>query len=256
VKPDLSAGAERAERFNTTRWSVVLLSAQSRHPGSAEALSELCQRYWYPLYGFTRRRGYNPEESRDLTQGFFLHLLERRTLTRVDPEKGKFRSFLLASLQNFLLTKEVRNRCLKRGGRIEFVSFDATLGEDNYRAETVNTLTPEKIFDARWGMALLGQAMTHLKNKYSAQGKSAVFEVLKPFVDIANRKDVPPYQEVADELKVSAENAKVLIHRLRKQYTSLVREEIARTVEDAADIDGEVHALCEAIIAAEGHIRP
>ena len=233
-----------------------MLAAQSRVPGSAEALSELCQLYWYPLYGFTRRRGYNPEEARDLTQGFSLHLLERRVLTRVDPEKGKFRSFLLASLQNFLLTNDVRNRCLKRGGQIEFISFDATLAEDNYRAEAVDPLTPEKIFDARWGMALLDQAMARLKNKYSAQGKTAVFEVLKPFVDMPNRRDPPPYQEVADELSVSVENAKVLIHRLRKQYTALVREEIARTVEDAADIDGEIHALCEAIIAAEGRIRP
>jgi RNA polymerase sigma-70 factor (ECF subfamily) len=208
------------------------------------------------LYSFTRRRGYNPEEARDLTQGFFLHLLERRALTRVDPQKGKFRSFLLASLQNFLLTKEVRNRCLKRGGQIEFVSFDVTLAEDNYRVEAVDTLTPEKIFDARWGMALLGQAMTRLERKYSAQGKSPIFEMLKPFVDIANRTSPPPYQEIADELDVSVENARVLIHRLRKEYTSLVREEIGRTVEDIADIDGEIHALCEAIIAAEGRIRP
>lgn len=256
MKPDLSAGAERAVRFNTTRWSVVLLSAQSRQPGSGEALSELCQLYWYPLYGFTRRRGYNPEEARDLTQGFFLHLLEHKALTRVNPEKGKFRSFLLASLQNYLLTTEVRNRCQKRGGQIEFISFDARLAEDNYRAEAVDTLTPEIIFDARWGMALLGQAMTRLEMKYSTEGKLPVFDVLKPFVDITNRRDSPPYQKVAEELNVSVENAKVLIHRLRKQYTSLVREEVARTVEDAADIDGEVHGLCEAMIAAEGRIMP
>lgn len=233
-----------------------MLSAQSQAPGSQKALAELCRLYWYPLYGFIRRHGHNPEEARDLTQGFFLHLLERKTLTRVDPEKGKFRSFLLASLQNFLSTEAVRGRRFKRGGRIEFISFDVQSVEDCYRFESVDTLTPEKMFDARWAMVLLRHALSQLKERYAARGKASTFETLKDYLDIANRKEPPPYEQVADALQVRLAAVKVLIHRLRKQYTSLVREEITRTVSDAADIDGEIHALCEALIAAEGRIEP
>jgi RNA polymerase sigma factor (sigma-70 family) len=234
---------------------VVLLSAQSQAPGSQEALAELCRLYWYPLYGFVRRHGHDSEEARDLTQGFFLHLLERKALTRVDPQKGKFRSFLLASLQKYLSTEAVKGRRFKRGGQIEFISFDVQGAEDCYQLESGNTLTPEKIFDARWAMALLGQAMSRLREDYATQGKASTFETLKVFLDIANRKEPPPYEKVAEVLQIRVGNVKALIHRLRKQYTFLVREEIARTVSDAADIDGEVHALCEALIAAEGHIK-
>jgi RNA polymerase sigma factor (sigma-70 family) len=255
VKSDNGSRANHAERFRSTRWSVVLLSAQSKAPGSQEALAELCRLYWYPLYGFVRRHGHDSEEARDLTQGFFLHLLERKALTRVDPQKGKFRSFLLASLQNYLATEAVKGRRFKRGGQIEFISFDVQSAEDCYELESGDALTPEKIFDARWAMALLGQAMSRLVESYAAQGKGATFETLKAFLDIANRKEPPSYEKVAEVLQIRIGNVKALIHRLRKQYTSLVREEIARTISNAADIDEEVHALCEALIAAEGRIK-
>jgi RNA polymerase sigma factor (sigma-70 family) len=254
VKPDHGSPSDGAGRFRTTRWSVVLLSAQSQASGSQEALAELCGLYWYPLYGFIRRQGRNPEESRDLTQGFFLHLLERKTLMRADPQKGKFRSFLLASLQKYLSTEAARRHRLKRGGNVEFIPFDVQSAEDFHPIESVDTLTPEKMFDARWAMALLGQAMSRLKETYAARGKTSTFETLKAYLDVANRKEPPPYEQVADMLQVRVGNVKALIHRLRKQYTSLVREEITRTVSDDADIDGEVHALCEALIAAEGRI--
>ena len=245
-----------ADVFQTTQWSVVLLSAQSQAPGSQEALAELCRVYWYPLYGFIRRRGHNPEEARDLTQGFFLDLLEGKALTRVDPQKGKFRSFLLASLQRFLASESAREHRLKRGGYVEFVSIDVQDAESCYRLESVDTLTPEKMFDARWATALLGQAMSRLQEEYAARGKSSTFETLKAFLDVANRNEPPPYEQVAAVLQISIGNVKVLIHLLRKQYTSLVREEITRTVSDAVDIDGEIHELCEALIAAEGRIEP
>jgi RNA polymerase sigma factor (sigma-70 family) len=243
-------------RFRTTRWSVVLLSAQSKAPGSREALAELCGLYWYPLYGFIRRHGHSPEEAQDLTQGFFLHLLERKAFLRVDPQKGKFRSFLLASLQYYLSTETARMRRLKRGGRVEFISFDVQSAEDCHQLESVDTLTPEKMFDARWAMALLGQAMARLEGVYAAQGKASMFETLKAFLDIANKKEPPPYEQVATVLQIRVGNVKALIHRLRKQYAALVREEIARTISDASDIDGEIHALCEALVAAEGRIKP
>jgi DNA-directed RNA polymerase specialized sigma24 family protein len=256
VKANQATLANRAGRFQTTQWSVVLLSAQSQALGSQEALAELCRAYWYPLYGFIRHRGHNPEEARDLTQGFFLHLLEGKALTRANPQKGKFRSFLLGSLQKFLASQSAREHCLKRGGHFEFVSTDVQDAEGCYQLESVDPLTPEKMFDARWAKALLGQAMSRLQQEYAARGKSSTFETLKAFLEVADSKEAPPYEQVTGVLQISVGNVKALIHRLRKRYTSLVREEITRTVSDSADIDGEIHGLCEALIAAEGHIKP
>jgi RNA polymerase sigma factor (sigma-70 family) len=245
-----------ANRFDTTRWSVVLLSAQSQAPGCEHAFAELCRLYWYPLYGFIRHRGYSPEDAQDLAQGFMLHLIERKTLSRVDRSKGKFRSFLLASLQNYLSNEAERARCLKRGGKAEMVYLDIEGAEDRYGMEPVEALTPAKIFDARWAMVLLGEAMNRLKREYLAQGKRTTFEALHVFLDPINSKELPTYEDVADRLKVSVGALKTLIHRLRKQYTAFVREEIGRTISDSADVDAELHELCEALIAAEGRIMP
>jgi DNA-directed RNA polymerase specialized sigma24 family protein len=256
VKPDDSLRAAGVDRFRTTQWSVVLLSAQSQAAGSEAALAELCRLYWYPLYGFVRRRGYHPDDARDLTQGFFLHLLEHKTLTHIDPSKGKFRSFLLASLQKYLTVEATRARCLKRGGAIEFVFLDAKSAEDRYQLEPLDTLTPEIIFDARWAMALLGEAKSRLAQEYAADGKTSTFETLKPFLDVENKKESPSYETTANILRIGVGAVKSLIHRLRGQYTALVREEIARTVPDALDIDAEIHDLCEALIAAEGRVLP
>jgi RNA polymerase sigma factor (sigma-70 family) len=243
-------------RFQTTRWDLVLLSAQSQAPGCGEALADLCKLYWYPLYAFIRHRGHSPEDAQDLVQGFFLRLIEYKTLTRVDRSKGKFRSFLLASLQNYLTNEADRARCLKRGGKVEFVFIDLEEAEDRYGIEPVDGLTPEKIFDARWAMALLGEAMNRLRREYMAQGKATTFQALRPFLDPINGKRLPSYEEVAVELEVSVGSLKTQIHRLRKQYTATVREEISRTVSDLADVDAETHELCEALIAAEGWVIP
>ena len=256
MKRDQSSPAGAVGQFRTTRWSVVLLAAQSRAPGFKEALGELCNLYWYPLYGFVRQRGHSPEDARDLTQGFFLHLFESKTLGRADSQKGKFRSFLLGSLKNYLLTEAERTRCLKRGGAVEFVRLDVKDAEDRYSLEPIDALTPEKIFDARWAMALLAEAMNRLSREYVAQRKATTFEVLKIFLDPLNSKKLPTYEQMADELKMSVAAVKTLIHRLRRQYTVFVREEISRTVSDAGDIDVEIHELCEALIAAEGWVMP
>jgi RNA polymerase sigma factor (sigma-70 family) len=256
VKLDHSSPAGAANRFQSTRWSVVLVSAQSQAPGCQEAFGDLCKLYWYPLYAFIRRCGNSPEDSEDLVQGFFLHLVEYKTLRRVDRSKGKFRSFLLASLQKYLSDEADRARCLKRGGKAEFVVLDLEGAEDRYGLEPVDTLSPEKIFDARWAMALIGQAMNRLDREYAAQEKAATFQALRVFLDPINTKSLPSYEEVAGRLGVSVASLKTLIHRLRKQYTALVREEISRTVLEPADVDAEVHELCEALIAAEGWIMP
>jgi RNA polymerase sigma factor (sigma-70 family) len=260
VNPDQSSLKGVADRFRTTRWNIVLLSAQSQAPGYKEALAELCNLYWYPLYAFVRRRGHSPEDAQDLTQGFFLDLLEHKAFTRVDQQNGKFRSFLLASLRHYLANETRSALCLKRGAHIEFVYLDMQNiqnAENRYGwEEPIEALTPEKIFDARWAMALLGEARKRLSLEYAAEGRAATFEALIDFLDPLNCKKLPSYDQVADQLNVSVAAVKTLIHRLRKQYTELVREEISRTVLDSGDVDAETHELCEALIAAEGRILP
>ena len=161
-----------------------MTAAQNRVEGGQAALAELCRLYWYPLYVFARRRGHSPDDAQDLTQGFFLHLLEHRALARVDRLKGKFRSFLLASFQNYLSIEARRARCLKRGGSCEFVTLDLERAESHYLLEPADSLTAEKIFDGRWAMTLLGRAMTLLGEEYAAQDKTSTFEMLKSFLEM------------------------------------------------------------------------
>jgi RNA polymerase sigma factor (sigma-70 family) len=254
LKTDDSSRVYAAE-FRPTRWSMILLSAQTKAPGSQAALATLCRLYWYPLYAFVRRRGYNPEDAQDLTQGFFLHLLDHKALAQVDPLKGKFRSFLLASIQNYLSKQVDRARCLKRGGKTEFVRLDAQNAEDRYQLEPTDYLTAEKIFDARWALTLLDEAMRLLAAEYAGQGKIATLEVLKPFLRPINSEALPSHEEVAGQLGVEASAVRTIIHRLRKRYATLLRVEVARTVSDPGEIDEELHALCDALVAAEGQLE-
>jgi RNA polymerase sigma factor (sigma-70 family) len=254
VDPEHASTADDPARFHTTRWSAILVAAQSQLPGSQTALSELCRLYWYPLYAFARRRGKGPSDAQDLTQGFFLHLLEHRALKQVQPLKGKFRSFLLASFQNFILDETSRARCLKRGGNREFVFLDAEDAESRYRLEPVDVLTAEKIYDARWAMTLLGHAVERLRQEYAARDETSRFDVLQIFVGVGEEKTPPSYEEVAKSLRLSVGAAKTLIHRFRKRYGAILREEIGRTVTDPAEIEQEIHALCDALVAAEGRI--
>ncbi len=254
MNTDHKSPADGVDRFCTTRWSAVLLSAQSEIPGSQAALAELCRIYWYPIYAFVRRRGYGPDDAEDLTQGFFLHLLNHKALRQVSPVKGKFRSFLAASVQNYLLDEADHARCLKRGGNIEFIPLDTKFAEHHYQLEAPDLSTSDKIFDARWAMTLLDEAMTRLGQEYATHGKTSIFETLRPFLDPINSKASLSYEQSATALRVTVGSVKTLIHRLRKQYTRLLREEVGRTVADPAEIDEEIHALCEALIATEGRL--
>ena len=256
MKRDHGPPAEGAASFHTTRWTMVMRAAQSQAQGGPSALAELCRLYWYPLYIFARRRGHSPEDAQDLTQGFFLHLLERRALTGVDRLKGKFRSFLLASFQNHLSDVGDRARSYKRGGDKEFVRLDAEEAEERYRREPVEFLTAEKIFDARWAMTVLGEALKRLRQEYATAGKTSTFEALRVFLDPNSSTAPPSYDEVANRLELSIGGVKTLIHRLRKRYTALLKEEVGRTVSDPSEIDEEIHALCEAVIASEGRLGP
>ena len=254
MKPDESSVENVEHRFRTTRWTVVLLSAQSQAPGYQAALEELCRIYWYPLYAYIRRRGYMPEEAQDLTQGFFLHLLEHKTLARADPLKGKFRSFLLGSLQNYLSTERDRTGCLKRGGKAEFVPLELQAAEDRYRLEPADHLSAVKIFEARWALILLEHALTVLGCQYAVRRKEAVFETLKGFIGIGARGPEASYEAVGQRLGVGVGTVKTLIHRLRKEYMAVVREEVSRTVSDPAEIEDELRSLCDALIASEGRL--
>jgi RNA polymerase sigma factor (sigma-70 family) len=256
VERDLGPLAEGAASFHTTRWTIVMRAAQSQAPGGESALAQLCRTYWYTLYIFARRRGYSPEDAQDLTQGFFLHLLEHRALAGVDRLKGKFRSFLLASFQNHLSDQADHARRIKRGGGREFVQLDAEEAEQRYHLEPVEYLTAEKLFDARWAITLLAETLNRVRQEYANEGKTSIFEALRVFLDPANTRAPPSYDEVADQLQVSTGAVKTLIHRLRKRYTALLREEVGRTVSDPAEVDDEIHALCESLIASEGRLGP
>jgi RNA polymerase sigma-70 factor (ECF subfamily) len=175
---DSSVGG-KAGQFHTTRWTLVMASAQDQSPSGRAAVAALCQIYWYPVYAFARRRGYSPHDAQDLTQGFFLDILEHRALSRVDRLQGKFRSFLLACFQNYLSHEIERSRRLKRGGQCEVISLDLETAENRYRYEPVDYLTAEKIFEARWAFTLLEHAMTVLREEYVARGKESVFDVLR-----------------------------------------------------------------------------
>jgi len=256
VKRDHGPPVEDAARFDTTRWTIVMRAAQNQARGGQSAFAELCGLYWYPLYMFARRRGRSPGDAQDLTQGFFLHLLERRALSGVDRLKGKFRSFLLASFQNHLSDQIDHARRFKRGGDKEFVGLDAVQAEEHYRMEPVECLTAEKMFDARWAMTLLAEASSRLRREYASEGKTATFDALKAFLDPINSRVPPSYEAVANRLQISTGAIKTLIHRLRKRYTVILREEVSRTVSDPAEIDEEMHALCEALVASEGRLDP
>jgi DNA-directed RNA polymerase specialized sigma24 family protein len=252
---DEGPAAVREAGFQPTHWTLVLKAAQSNAPGAASALAELCQLYWYPLYVFARRWGRSPDDAQDLTQGFFLQLLDKRVLTAADRQKGKFRSFLLATFQHYISGELDRARRLKRGGGCEFVSLDFQSAEGRYKQEPADkTLTPEQLFDARWALTLLNRSMDLLGQEYAAQGRAATFQILKTFVE--NSDTTPSYEAAARALGIGLGAAKTLIYRLRKHYTAILRQEIARTVSDAREVEPEIHALCEALIASKGQLEP
>ena len=216
------------------------------------ALAALCQIYRYPLYAFARRRGHSPHDSQDLTQGFFLHILEHRALSGVDRLKGKFRSFLLACFQNYLSVETRRAHRLKRGGQCQFVSLDLESAENRYRYEPADYLTAEKIFEARWALTLLDHAITVLREEYVGRGKELVFNTLKGYAGIGENTSEASYEEAAKALGIGVGTVKTFIHRLRNRYLAVLREEVARTVSDPAEIESEIRALCDALIATEG----
>jgi DNA-directed RNA polymerase specialized sigma24 family protein len=237
--------AEKAQWFATTHWSVVLAAGGKTSPGAVAALERLCGTYWYPLYAFVRREGYDVESAKDLTQGFFARFLEKNYLGQTQREKGKFRSFLLASLKHFLADERDKAGAQKRGGGMTFVSFDDSTGEDRYRLEPVDVMNAEKLFERRWALTLLDQARERLQAEYVKIGKSELYDRIKIFE--AGEKNAPPYADVAAELGLSESAVKSAVFRMRQRYRELVREEVANTVDSPAEIDEEIRYLIRVI---------
>jgi DNA-directed RNA polymerase specialized sigma24 family protein len=230
-----------AARFETTHWSIVLKAGQ----GADEALLKLCRIYWMPLYVYTRRRGHSVHEAQDLTQGFFAHVLENHAFATVAPYKGRFRSFLLASLKHYIDNEWHKQRALKRGGGMFFISWDQLLPSDREAIEPSDQLTPEKLFDREWALTLLDRVMKQLEKECIAARKAEVFEKVRTC--LTGSSDCGPYSKIATELKMSEAAIKVAVHRLRRRFGELVRAEIERTVADPEDIDDEIRQLFAAL---------
>lgn len=232
-------------RFTTTRWSVVLAARGSDRPAAREALATLCGQYWHPLYAFIRRSGSSPEEAEDLTQAFLVHLLEKEAIRHVDPAKGKFRSYLLASLKNFLSDERSRDTAAKRGGGVAPIRLDAEDAEGRYRLEPAHDLTPERIFERQWALTVIEKAVIRLRERYARSGKQQHFDTLKIF--LSGEKRPVPYAEIARQLGMTELAVKVSVHRLRERFRDSLREEIAQTVSDSDEIGPELQALYAAL---------
>lgn len=235
----------RRPAFVTTHWSIVLAAGRSDTTHARDALEKLCRTYWPPIYAFVRRQGHAPHDAQDLTQEFFARLLEKHYLGDVDRAKGKFRSFLLASLKHFLANEWDKVRAQKRGGGVIFIPIDARTAEPQYGIEPVHELTADKIFERRWAVTLLDQVLHRLSEEYRGGGKAKLFEELKFTLTGASRS--VPYAEVAARLHQTEGAVKVAVHRLRVRYRALLRAEIAVTVASQDEVEDEIRNLFAAL---------
>jgi RNA polymerase sigma-70 factor (ECF subfamily) len=227
--------------FSTTRWSLIVAAADSRHPDYRRALEELCGAYWYPVYAFVRRSGRDPDASQDLTQGFFFQLLEKHTLKAADQERGRFRSFLLAALKFYVSNEQDRARAQKRGGGRAPISLDADTAEKQYRLEPAEEQTPETLFERRWALTLLERVLDGLREelKRSANPERS----LRLVGCLTAEGSTGRYKHLAAELEMSESAVKVAVHRMRRRFGELLREEVAQTVRGPEEVDDEIRHL-------------
>ena len=233
--------------FAATHWTVVFLSAQTgafNKSAADDALAALCRTYWPPLYTFARRRGYGPADAQDLTQDFFIHLLETDALTKVDPKRGRFRTFLLAALKNFLANAHERRSAQKRGGGFEFLPLDNVLAETEaaVQLEGESAGEEDRQFEERWATALVARALSQLRAAMAAEGKERLYDELQVFVTGAGA--LPDQSETAARLGIPFATLRTHIRRLRERYRDVLRAEVARTVATPADVDDELRHLC------------
>ena len=231
----------RQDWFTTTRWTLVLEAADTRSPHGREALEDLCECYWYPLYVYVRRRGYGSEEAQDLTQGFFAQFLAKGYIKAADPQRGKFRSFLLSSLQNYLANEWDRARAKKRGGGRIPISLDFEKGEERYHVEPADDISPDKVYEQRWALALIDRTLERLAAAMEQAGQSQRFNSLQPF--LTGETTGTRYRSVAARLGMTEGAVKVAVHRLRQRFGVLLREEVGQTVADSGQVDEEIRYL-------------
>jgi len=231
----------RSGIFATTHWSVVLAAGQSADAHASAALEQLCRAYWYPLYAFVRRLGYGPHDAQDLTQGFFMRLVEKDYLADVDRRKGRFRSFLLAAIKHFLADERDKAKTQKRGGGQFPISLDAQVAEDRFRLEPAHELTPEKLFERRWALSLLAKVFDRLAQDYAQADKGELFQVIQEF--LAPGAETAGYASAARRLNMNEGAVRMAVHRLRQRYGELFREEVAHTVADPSEIEDEMRHL-------------
>jgi RNA polymerase sigma factor (sigma-70 family) len=236
---------EHGGHFSTTHWSLVVRAGDRVDPAAQSALETLCRRYWFPLYAFVRREGYDIEDSQDLTQAFFARFLEKDYLREADPNRGRFRSFLLASLRHFLANARDHAKAAKRGGGGMVLSLDFSQAEDRYLHEPATEWTAEKLFHRRWALELLQTVMDRLDAEWATADKRSFFRVVQTF--LSGTASTRTYAEVAQELETTEGAVKTAVHRLRRHYRELLREEIAQTVIEPGQIDEEIQELFGAL---------
>ena len=236
----------RSGKFQTTNWSAVLAAGDTAIPGARESLEKLCKMYWYPLYAFVRRLGRSPEEAQDLTQGFFAYMLQSRLISKADPDAGRFRSFLLASLKNFLAHEHERATALKRGGGSVVFSLHEFEPEERLKHEPADAATPEQIFDRRWAMQQIENGLRRLEDDYARSGRGPLFDLLKEYV--WGDKNTLSLAEIATRLDLTEEAVKKAVQRLRQRFRDFLRAEIAQTVATPDQIDDELRHLRAALV--------
>jgi RNA polymerase sigma-70 factor (ECF subfamily) len=243
VDSERDSAARTSAQFATTHWSTVLAAGETASPGSRAALERLCRAYWFPLYAFVRRQGRSPEDAEDLIQGFLLYLLNRHVIDKARPELGRFRSFLLGCLKNYLAQQRDLSGALKRGGDRRFVPLDAVEAERRLQTEPASDATPDTLFDQKWGMTVLAQALKAVEAEYTRSGQAEVFQQLHPFLqgDCARLA----YREAAEGLGLAEPAVRMAVTRLRRRYRDALRQAVADTVSDPKDIDAELHYLIQ-----------
>ena len=232
-------------QFHTTHWSLVVAATGEQGEASQMALADLCHAYWYPVYAFIRRRGHTAEDSRDLAQEFFATLLEKGYLADADPDRGRFRAFLLTAVARFVGKRHEKAAAQKRGGGRQKLSLNFDDGETRYQYEPSHDWTAERIFERRWALTLLDRTLGQLRQEHEAAGKLAHFDVLKIF--LTGEAGAPPLRQVAERLEMTEGAVKVAIHRLRQKYREALRGQISQTVAAQEDVDSELAVLLAAL---------
>jgi RNA polymerase sigma factor (sigma-70 family) len=244
-------GAGEPREFVTTRWSLILSAANfgSEEQTVRDALAELCRTYWRPIFSFVRARGYSIEDAQDLTQDFFVTILKNNWLQHADRNRGRFRSLLLRSLQNFLINAAEKTHAHKRGGGVEFISWDDWMAEApsqlSIPVQTLDSLPPERVFDLSWATTVVEHALQRLREECENKGKLWLFQALSS--RLTDERDELSYANLSDELGMAETAVKKQLHNMRQRYRSLLRDEVSKTVEDPADVDDEIRYLCASL---------